>query len=114
MKKVKDFIKEHKWTIINGAVGTVIGGTLCGLGCYAGYGYCLKHKTVLADGITKEVIDNAIEQYHNNLCVHGRAIHNGGYKPIELGRLGEDMMDTGAPADKVFTHFIAFAGPDKK
>ncbi len=114
MKKVKDFIKEHKWTIINGTVGAVIGGTLCGLGCYAGYKYCLRHETILADGVIKDVIENSVKRYGNVTRIYGRATLNDGYKPIELGLLGEDMVKVGVPADKIFTHFVIMGEPDKK
>lgn len=110
MKKVKEFIKEHKWVIVNGAVM----GALCGLSCYAGYEYCLRHEPVLADGIIKDVLNNSVKQYGNVSHVYGRAIQNGGYKPSELGQLGKDMIKVGVPADKVFTHFIVIGSPDKK
>ena len=111
MKKVKDFIKEHKWTIIGGTVG----GALCGLGCYAGYSYCFRHELVLDDGIAKNVIVDAIKRYTYYTKVYGRAMEpDNGYKPTELGQLGKDMIKGGVPADKVFTHFIAIGSPDKK
>lgn len=53
MKKenVKNFIKQHKWEIINGTVGAV----LVSVAFYSGYLYCIK------------VIDDAVTTYANCL-----------------------------------------------
>lgn len=111
MKKVKDFIKEHKWEIVNGAVG----GALCGLSWYAGYRYCFRHELVLNDGIAKDVIADAIKRHTNYVKVCGITMKpDNGYKPTELGQLGKDMIKVGVPADKILTHFIAIGGSDKK
>lgn len=111
MKKVKDFIKEHKWEIVNGAVG----GALYGLGCYAGYRYCFRHELVLNDGIAKYVIVDAIKRYTNYTNIYGKVMEpDNGYKPTELGQLGKNMIEAGVPADKLLTHFIAIGSPDKK
>lgn len=108
MKKVRNFIKEHKWAIINGAVGGI-------LGYYAGHRHCLRHETVLVDGIIKDVLNDSVKRYSNVSRIYGRAMEpDNGYKPTELGQLGKDMIKVGAPADKVYTHFIVIGSPDKK
>lgn len=47
MKKVKEFIEEHKMKI----AGVIACGVSCGIGVYVGYSYCMRDITVLGDGI---------------------------------------------------------------
>lgn len=42
MKKVKEFIEEHKMKI----AGVIACGVSCGIGVYVGYSYCMRHNTV--------------------------------------------------------------------
>lgn len=56
MKKVKEFIEEHKMKI----AGVIACGVSCGIGVYVGYSYCMRHNTVLDDGVIKHVIDDMI------------------------------------------------------
>lgn len=109
MKKVKEFIEEHKMKI----AGVIACGVSCGIGVYAGYGYCMRHNTVLDDDIIKHVIDDAVKRYDNWTSAYGVCIDDG-YNSTELGKIGEKMMKIGIPSDKVFTHFIAIGKPENK
>ncbi len=109
MKKVKEFIEEHKMEI----AGIIACGVSCGIGAYVGYSYCMRHNTVLDDGIVKRVLDDAIKRYNNWMSAYGVYIDDG-YNSTELGKIGEKMMKVGVPSDKVFTHFIAIGKPENK
>ena len=47
MKKVKEFIEEHKMKI----AGVIACGVSYGIGVYVGYRHCMRDITVLGDGI---------------------------------------------------------------
>lgn len=47
MKKVKEFIEEHKMKI----AGVIDCGVSYGIGVYVGYRHCMRDITVLGDGI---------------------------------------------------------------
>lgn len=47
MKKVKEFIEEHKMKI----AGVIACGVSYGIGVYVGYRHCMSDITVLGDGI---------------------------------------------------------------
>ena len=47
MKKVKEFIEEHKMKIS----GVIACGVSYGIGVYVGYRHCMRDITVLGDGI---------------------------------------------------------------
>ena len=91
MKKVKEFIEEHKMKI----AGVIACGVSYGIGVYVGYRHCMRDITVLGDGIIKPVIDD-------------------GYNSTELGKIGEKIIKVWVPSDKVFTHFIAIGKPENK
>lgn len=100
MKKVKEFIEEHKMKI----AGVIACGVSYGIGVYVGYRHCMRDITVL---------DDAIKRYDNWTSAYGVCIDDG-YNSTELGKIGEKMMKVGVPADKVFTHFITIGSPDEK
>ena len=109
MKKVKEFIEAHKMQI----AGVIACGVSFGIGVYVGYRYCIRHNTVLDDGVIKHVIDDAIKRYDNCMSAYGFRIDDG-YNSTELGKIGEKIMKVGVPSDKVFTHFMAIGKPENK
>lgn len=108
--KVMEFVKEHKKDIIYiaviGAIGVVA--------FKAGVKHVYKNHTVVGDDIVAEVLCNANDIYGFKNVRYAKTTSTG-FKPSELGKLGEAMSKT-AIKDKVelpdiFTHFIAI-GPE--
>ena len=104
MKKVKEFIEEHKMKI----AGVIACGVSYGIGVYVGYRHCMRDITVLGDGIIQ------FQMMPLNDMITGR-VHMVFVLTMDtLGKIGEKMMKVGVPADKVFTHFITIGSPDEK
>lgn len=108
--KVKAFIKEHKTGL------TIAGGVCLGaLGGIVGYKTCygrLSGKYVFLDGDSNigKVIAQMKADFPDKHARFIRANLEEGFKVAELGKLGENMVEAGAPVDAVLTHFIC-VGP---
>lgn len=111
IEKVKNFVKEHKESIIIGSLVTAYG-----LGSYI-WGVVVGRKSVDVgknDFIIKEgdsrlynLFNNIYHRYGDKVTGTFTGMTSGGFKPEELGKLGNHMIDSGTPGDQKFTHFIA-------
>lgn len=108
--KVKTFVKEHKKELLVG-LGLVVVGSVVG---YNGYEFkrrltgdfkleCKPIKDVLVDSQVK----------YNDKKWLSTVVSDNVYKPEDLGKLGEEIIESCSNRQKPeFTHFIAI-GPDK-
>ena len=108
--KVKTFVKEHKKELLAG-LGLVVVGSVVG---YNGY----KFKRRLTGDIKleyKPIIDVLVDgqvRYNDKNWI-STIISNNIYKPEELGKLGEEIIESCSNGQNPeFTHFIAI-GPNK-
>ena len=103
LEKVKVYFKDHKEEIC----GLICIGGLCGASAVFGYemySLCHKDELAIANNPIARVIIDARNQGIDGVFTSQNII---AAKPDELGRLGEDMINTGVPDDYTFTHFIA-------
>lgn len=102
--KVKKFCRKHKTKL-----AFLAGASLVCLGGIVG---------VLSDKANKtkfykehsykvlSVLDDYLSKPRGDSKVFGGA-HTSGFKPSELGEIGNAMLELGCPTDQKFTHFIA-------
>ena len=107
-KNLKEFWKEYEPEIIVGAC--VVGSAL--VGAAVGYQVCAWNGAVVRSNPTKKVLLDTIKKYPEGHCAFG-GIHNSGLTAMELGKLGEKMVECGTPSDVPFTHFILYGPPRK-
>lgn len=108
--KVKIWIKDHSEEIILDAVVAVAGvGVGVWFGNKIGANKVYRDKTVLTAGTTIEAVVKSVANTYQEGCLMFGLI-NAKYTPDQLGELGKQMINSGAPCDKNFTHFIA-VGP---
>ena len=108
--EVMEFLKEHKTDILYLTIAGVMGAVTY----KAGVKHVYKNHTVVTDDIVAELLCNANDVYGTKNVRYAKTTPMG-FKPSELGKLGEAMSET-AIKDKVelpdiFTHFIAI-GPE--
>lgn len=109
--KVKTFVKEHKKELLAG-LGLVVVGSIVG---YNGY----KFKRRLTGDFKlecKPIMDVLVDshvKYNDKNWIYTVASDNV-YKPEDLGKLGEEIIESCSNGQKPgFTHFIAIGGLNK-
>lgn len=107
---VKIWIKEHFEEIKLAGMAAAGVGVGVWFGKKIGANKVYRDEIVLTAGTTIEaVVKSVANTYQEGCLIFG--LGNAKYTPDQLGELGKDMIDSGAPCDKNFTHFIA-VGPD--
>ena len=107
MEKAKKFVKEHWKSIvgITGGIGlTIVGGVV---------GWKMHERRLLKNVSSgKEVIYPVLTDALENLpgASYYGGIHEPGFTPKDLGKLGEKIREAGAPEDAVLSHFTCM-GP---
>lgn len=111
--KVKAFVKEHGKEIV--AVTITCGLLVCG----GIMGWKMrdaaltgKYLMVKRGGEIANTLSSMKAVYPDKHCEYTGSLI-GGFTPLDLGKLGEKMMNAGAPTNAVLTHFIC-VGPKVK
>ena len=103
---VKNYLKEHKWEIINAAIG----GALIGISFYAGYQIAIKDvkgKLIITNKNLETLIEDASNKYDNgNGCMY--SVIEPRFNMNDLGKLSEKMIKAGCTDNHKFTHFVMF------
>ena len=104
-----EFLKEHKKDIFYIAVSGVVGAVVY----RAGVKHVYKNHTVVCDSNINNILRNANYMYGTKNVIYSKTTAIG-FKPDELGKLGEAMsknaINNKVELPDVFTHFIAI-GP---
>lgn len=108
--KVKIWIKEHSEEIILTGMLVAEAGIGVWYGKKIGANKVYRDKTVLTAGtLVEAVVKSVANTYPEGHSSFG--LIDARYTPDQLGELGKVMINSGAPCDKNFTHFIV-VGPD--
>ena len=104
-EKVKKYLKEHKKEIVRAGViaGSVTLGYIIGYKQWKNY---IGDGVIVPDSPLANHLLDAQKKYKGCAAVCN-VINGEGFKPSELGKLGEAAVGLGAPHDQTFTHFIA-------
>lgn len=109
--EVMEFLKGHKTDILYLTIAGVMGAVTY----RAGVKHVYKNHAVVGDNIVAEVLGNADDVYGTKKVRYADTTTPMGFKPSELGKLGEAMSETAiknkVELPDIFTHFIAI-GPE--